>query len=621
MIFKKFSFKTESIWYLAISLFNGLLASALCLSGIPHNILFWSIQSFIFALFASIGHFTFLFMLCGFLGWLFIKILPKRKTLGLAFILICNMLLLILIYLDFRIFELYKFHLNGMVLELMTGGALQDILSFNFLVWFLFASIALALVIFQIVVGKTLYYSIKKSNSNNLLMLLGLILWMTSALISQSIYMISDAQGDNTITSLKQFIPWAQTITARGNLRKLGIKVKETEDKNLNYTPTTLNYPKNPLVCAAEQNPNIVFIVVDSLRADMLNEDVMPSTWKLAQQSHFYTQHYSLANATRFGLFTLMYGLPGNYWHSMLSAQTGSVLFDLLLEKNYQLYIHGAAPLYSPEFDRTIFANVKEHIENGPANAPAYKKDQAITQSFLKQLDAYDKKTPFFGFLFYDSPHSYSYPNAWKEKFQPSWDKINYLDLNNDFNPEAFFNRYKNSVAFTDSLIGNVLKNLDKNNLLKNTIIVFTSDHGQEFNETKQNFWGHNGNFSKYQTQVPLLIYWPETFELHGERVYQNQTASTDVLPSLLKEAFACSNPISDYGTGLNLYAAQNNYDRPLLLESWSKRAIMGKNYIYVSHDTSGSEVYDRDYQVNPALVLPQEDMNTIFKQMSQFKK
>jgi hypothetical protein len=47
---------------------------------------------------------------------------------------------------------------------------------------------------------------------------------------------------------------------------------------------------------------------------------------------------------------------------------------------------------------------------------------------------------------------------------------------------------------------------LDKYDIDDNTIVIITADHGQEFNENKLNFWGHNGNFTKYQTQVPLII-------------------------------------------------------------------------------------------------------------------
>jgi membrane-anchored protein YejM (alkaline phosphatase superfamily) len=39
--------------------------------------------------------------------------------------------------------------------------------------------------------------------------------------------------------------------------------------------------------------------------------------------------------------------------------------------------------------------------------------------------------------------------------------------------------------------------------------VIVTSDHGEEFNDTGKNYWGHNGNFSPYQVAVPLLVRGP----------------------------------------------------------------------------------------------------------------
>lgn len=43
-----------------------------------------------------------------------------------------------------------------------------------------------------------------------------------------------------------------------------------------------LNYPLNPLVCKPSKDYNILFLFVDTLRYDMLTEEVMPNTWKFA---------------------------------------------------------------------------------------------------------------------------------------------------------------------------------------------------------------------------------------------------------------------------------------------------------------------------------------------------
>ncbi|QQR94399.1 MAG: sulfatase-like hydrolase/transferase [Bacteroidota bacterium] len=93
---------------------------------------------------------------------------------------------------------------------------------------------------------------------------------------------------------------------------------------------------------------------------------------------------------------------------------------------------------------------------------------------------------PFFGFLFYDSPHNYNLPYWLPHPFKPYWENVDHTVLNNDFDPVPFYNSYKNTVWFCDSLIQQVLSKLEEKNLLENTIVVITSDHGQEFNENKK---------------------------------------------------------------------------------------------------------------------------------------
>src|SRR5690606_41965377 len=92
-----------------------------------------------------------------------------------------------------------------------------------------------------------------------------------------------------------------------------------------------------------------------------------------------------------------------------------------------------------------------------------------------------------------------------------------------------------------------------------------SSDHGQEFNESGDNYWGHNGNFSRYQTKVPFVIHWPSKHPLHGSRDFEQQSASMDMLPTLLKEGFKCRNDIDDYSSGFNLYDLDIDYSCPIV--------------------------------------------------------
>ena len=79
------------------------------------------------------------------------------------------------------------------------------------------------------------------------------------------------------------------------------------------------------------------------------------------------------------------------------------------------------------------------------------------------------------------------------------------LDKHSDLKP--FLNHYKNAVFYDDYVVGELINNLKKENLLDNTIIMITGDHEHEFYEN--GFWGHNSAFTKEQIKVPFILYIP----------------------------------------------------------------------------------------------------------------
>jgi hypothetical protein len=54
--------------------------------------------------------------------------------------------------------------------------------------------------------------------------------------------------------------------------------------------------------------------------------------------------------------------------------------------------------------------------------------------------------------------------------------------------PTPFFNLYKNSAYYVDSLVGRIIDDLKRNGRLNNTMVIITGDHGQEFNDNKKNY-------------------------------------------------------------------------------------------------------------------------------------
>jgi membrane-anchored protein YejM (alkaline phosphatase superfamily) len=225
------------------------------------------------------------------------------------------------------------------------------------------------------------------------------------------------------------------------------------------------------------------------------------------------------------------------------------VLIEHLAKLGYDMQVFRSAPLYSPEFDRTIFARVGALRVRSDGEDPAAW-DRDLTNDFLAYLGNRADSTPFFALLFYDAPHAFSHPEDYPVPFEPEARQMNYLQLGRDTDPLPLLNRYRNSLHYVDSLVGEALASLESRGLLSNSVIVVTSDHGQEFNDNGQNYWGHASNFTRFQTGVPLLLYAPEL----EPQVLEHRTTHFDVMPTVLRDYFGCDSRFSTYSVGQPLF-------------------------------------------------------------------
>ena len=122
-------------------------------------------------------------------------------------------------------------------------------------------------------------------------------------------------------------------------------------------------------------------------------------------------------------------------------------------------------------------------------------------------------------------------------------------------------------MLYADQLIAELLDTLRTSALAGNTVVIVAGDHGEEFNDLGLNYWGHNGNFSEYQTHTPFVIYWPGA----TPRIVEGITSHQDLAPTLMRRVLGCRNDIADYSTGVDLLG-DVPADRDLLVESWSRR-------------------------------------------------
>jgi arylsulfatase A-like enzyme len=233
---------------------------------------------------------------------------------------------------------------------------------------------------------------------------------------------------------------------------------------------------------------------------------------------------------------------------------------------------HGAASVYSTLRDSipTLAAILKDHGYTAGAvvNAPALKPANGVNRGFdhyhmtpldgriadgttrdaLAWLDTVGKK-PFFAFVHYFDPHlAYAPPAPYDKRFTVDYEgRIGYsFDLEGFSRvrdsmfvqmqdlTQADWDRivglYDGEIAFTDSAIAELIRGLDERDLSGNTLIVFLSDHGEEFFE--------HGGFEHGHSLYDELLHVPLFFCLPG-RLEPGASVSPpvrllDVAPTIL---------------------------------------------------------------------------------------
>ena len=410
------------------------------------------------------------------------------------------------------------------------------------------------------------------------------------------------------------YLPWAQPLSLNRRLRKMGFTPKtqpyETPRKG------TIQYPLQALSCQTKQTPNILVILIDSWRADAFTPQVMPELYRQyqnAKNAFYFTDHLSGGNATEAGVFSFFYSMPSSYVASISASETRPVLMQEMARLGYRFGIFASGRLDSPPFSRNVFAKI-DNLRIASKAATKWQRDQEAQDDFLTFLDKQEPEKPFFGFLFYDATHGSEFDPQGPAPFQPSADGINYLTLSKNTDPTPYLNRYKNSAYYIDGLLSKVFDELKKRGLTENTLIVLTGDHGQEINDTRQNFWGHNSNFAKYQTRVPLLIWWPG--KEGGEKAYR--TSHFDIVPTLMKHIFHCHNHARDYSLGTDLL---DDTPRPYsLITSYTNKAIQQGETISVLNNYGSMTSYDENLQPVEKPVSP-PIMAEALKDFSHFYK
>ena len=135
---------------------------------------------------------------------------------------------------------------------------------------------------------------------------------------------------------------------------------------------------------------------------------------------------------------------------------------------------------------------------------------------FLGWLEGRPTDQPFFVFLNYlDTHNPYQPPPPYDTMFSDSG-AARYLEVIREDTParlwspearQAAVDKYDESLAYLDATLGQLFADLKRRGLWDNTVVIVTSDHGEEFGE--HNVFFHGNSLYRPALDVPLLVRFP----------------------------------------------------------------------------------------------------------------
>lgn len=534
-----------------------------------------------------------------------LSLLARRLLLGLAdqrkaaFALAAIAILLsglthVLLFADRVIYGMYGFHINGFVLDLVLapggiaslGASRSTELTATLVVVALFALQA-----------AFYYWSQRRHAAPRVLPAVLRGRWLLALLLGLALgervaYGFSYAANFQPIVFASERYPLYLPMTSRKMAAALGIQASH-DQAGVKLKAIELSYPLTSLDIKPPAKPlNIVWLVAESLRFDMLDPKTMPKLWQFSEQSLRLERHFSGGNMTQMGVFSMFYGLYGNYWFPMLAARRAPLLMDVLQQQNYQFNLYTSQRFTYPAFDKTLFVNMKPaDMHELFAGEPSWRRDEINIDQMLGAIDQREKGRPFMNYMFFESTHAnYEFPEA-SAIARPYLADLNYLTADFSKDIGLIKNRYINAAHHIDGQISRVIEHLRAKQLLDQTIVIVLGDHGEEFMERSR--WGHSAEFNHFQTSTPAVIWVPG----QSPRVVSGISSHLDI-PATVLPLLGVRNDPADYSQGKNLLATDfhRNY---AVAADWNRIAYLGADYkVAFPYNASGAgrdEVTDGD--------------------------
>ena len=294
----------------------------------------------------------------------------------------------------------------------------------------------------------------------------------------------------------------------------------------------------NKVDLVSNKKPNVIFIMADDVGIECFNSYggesyKTPRLDKLAQQGLLFNHCYStpLCTPSRVKLMTGKYSFR-NYSHFGYLNTESKTFGNMMRQAGYKTAIAGKWQLnglyynvpdkdsgnrsFNAGFDESLLWQLTKTANKGERywnpliehNGKPVKRSETygkygpdLFTDFICDFIEKNKNNPFFVYYPMVLPHN---PFVATPDSNVKRKKEHYRFKSTKYFPDM--------LSYMDKLVGTIVDKLESLNLLKDTIVIFTSDNGTYKKVTSswkgKKVQGGKGALSDFGTRVPLIIYW-----------------------------------------------------------------------------------------------------------------
>jgi arylsulfatase A-like enzyme len=404
--------------------------------------------------------------------------------------------------------------------------------------------------------------------------------------------------------------------------------------------------------------PNIVFIVMDTARADHLScygykRPTTPNTDRVAREGALFRNVIAPSSWTLPSHASMFTGLfPSEHGADHLSQYLPPEIptaASLLRDRGYKTLGCSNNPYVGQltglsrgfeEFEESwrrqkgrffsdvIYKIYKMHMESRDPSLSVADEGAARTTKFVSNWIQQNHAEPFFIFINYLEPHApYRPPLPHRTAFMNPGVSKSEIDAAISYSGDAqnwiFPSQpspnilavsealYDGEISYVDSKIGVLYQVLSNLNILDNTLLIITSDHGENLGE--HDLYGHSYGVFNTLLEVPLVIRHPKYFTAGS--VIAQKVQTTDIFQTIMQAAGmpqkAAPSPLSksliervksqaypdvcivkrDRPTNLLRFARWTGKDASHIDVDF--RAIIADGYKYIRSSGGGEELYN----------------------------